>query len=280
MSSVALYPRPHYQSLRNAIAELYALFAEQEIDAARLNARLSETVGRDPFSTLILLPDGPGGEERQAFLARLGLAAGEGGADWRAALAGVLETAPLLGPPADEVQTRFAAALPLTLGASEWLAQVQAIMTGLALDAGSDMANFQLAVAVSQQLSELMGYLDYARASSPGYIPPGGTPEEWGEGYTGGRMRFIDPFATEPARIRAAQVALQAAEGTDGRLRAQLLGWLIDPNFEYYMGVGPMPAELPPAMAAAAPGMARLYAELIPAIMADFAGREAEILAE
>ena len=271
-----LHPREHYVDLQRSLSTAFEAFGDGAIDAGALNARVAGLVAADPFSVLVILPEGPGTEERAAFLDRLGMAAGAD-RQWREELVGVVRNAPVLALPPADLLDSYAQGLPAFLGADGWLEQVRAIMAALRLDAGSVYADFRLADAVAQQLSPLLGYRDYTRLAAKGYVPPGGSDEDWGAGYTGGAALFVDPFATAPARAEDARRAAAGAEGLAPGLRAQVYGWMLDANFEYFIGVGPIPPELPPGLARTAPGLAALHMEVTARLMAEFARAEQEM---
>ncbi len=123
----------------------------------------------------------------------------------------------------------------------------------------------------------LAGHYSKLFPYAKGYVPPGGTEEDWGAGYTGGTSLFVDPFATAPARIEDARRAADGAEALPPGLRAQVYGWMLDANFEYFIGVGPIPPELPPGIARLAPGLAALHQDVTARLMGEFARAEQEM---
>lgn len=276
---IRFHPRERYVDLQRHLSTGFELFGDGAIEAGGLNARVAEAVASDPFSVLMIQPEGPGTEGRLAFLDQLGVAAGADQA-WRDELRNVVRNAPVLAMPPYEVLESYAVGLPAFLKVDGWLDQVTAIMSALRLDAGSAYADFRLAGDVAQQLAGLLGYRDYTRSPAEGYIPPGGTQDEWGAGYTGGASLFVDLFATGRAGAENARHAAIRAEALPAALRAQAYGWMLDANFEYFIGVGPIPPELPPAIAAAAPGLAALHQDVTARLMADFARAEHEMTAE
>ena len=273
---IRLRPREHYVDLQRSLSTAFEAFGDGAIDARALNGRVAGLVMADPFSVLVILPEGPGTEERAGFLDRLAVAAGAD-REWRDELVGVVRNAPALALPTMDLLDSYAQGLPAFLPADGWLEQVTAIMAALRLDAGSAYADFRLAGAVAQQLAPLLGYRDYTRVAAKGYVPPGGTEEEWGAGYTGGTSLFVDLFAIAPARIEDARRVAAGAEALPPGLRAQVYGWMLDANFEYFMGVGQIPPELPPGIARTAPALAALHQDVTARLMAEFARAEQEM---
>lgn len=276
---IRLYPRAHYMDLQRSLSTAFELYADQAIDAEALNARVAGLVTDDPFSVLLILPEGPGMWGRADFLDRLGQAAGAD-QDWRGRLQDLMPNAPDLVLPPVEVVESYGAALPAFLSVDGWLDQVVAIMSALRLNTGSAYDDFRLAGDVARQLAPLLGCKDDTRALAKGYVPPGGTEMDWGAGYTGGAAQFVDLFAITRAEADRAVHAATRAGALPDPLRAQVYGWMLDANFEYFVGMGPIPSDLPPAIERAAPALAALHRDVTARLMAEFDRAEQEMTGE
>ncbi len=275
---IRLHAREHYVDLHRSLSTDFGLYADAEIDAGELNARVAALAGADPFSVLLIQRHGPRDFGREAFLRQLAEALGAD-RDWRIQLDEAMATAPVLDLPPADLMTTYATALPAFLTAESWLDQVVAIMSPLDLDAGAPYADFRLAADIAAQLSPLLGYQDATRAAAEGYVPADGGGADWGAGYTGGASLFVDLFAKARGRADAARIVATRAEALPPRLLVKVYGWLLNPGFEYYLGVGPTPDALPPGIARIAPTLAALHADLVPQLMAEFASLEVEMTA-
>lgn len=276
--AIRLHPRSHYIGIHRDISTAFELYRDAQIDAGALNARVADAVGDDPFSTLVILPDGPDQQGRTEFLQRVISSAGSA-ENWRTELARVVQTAPVLAMPSFDTLDSFAAALPTFLSIDGWLDQIERIMAALSLQVGSAYDDFRLAGDIAQQLSPLLGYRHYTRDAGQGFVPPGPSDGDVQAGYTGGASLFVDLFATTPARRRDALKAAERVEAMPSRRQAQVYGWMLDANFEYFMGVGRIPSDLPEEVARVAPRLGALHQEIAAQLMAEFSRMEAEMTA-
>lgn len=261
---IQLHGPDHYAGVARRLNRAISAYRTGKIDALTLNGKVAQILVADPFAVMVVFDVLPCGGSRAEWLYRIGILAGAD-AGWQQRLAALLSDLQdiRVSGPSWEIARRLGAELAATLPVNGWLNQIGAISDKVALAGREAYDDFRLMLGLRSQISALLGHEDLGRAAADP------------QGQSSGKMQFVDLFATAPLRQADAWQALSWLEAQPKPKQPALLAWFVNGSFEYYMGMGPIPADLPPAMAVTAPGIAQLYRQLTGRLMADFAVKAA-----